>query len=414
MIPLLALSGNRDIDFHESIADYMLERLFKTKRPDTVSAEVWDHEFRQMAGALEEGYGKAGVQWGGKDWAFFQNLRYNTAVFDAFKCNREIKDAFKLLTWEDGTAKTWEEFRRDAMRVCEKYNQRWLQTEFNLAHAAAKAARKWQDYEQNADLYPNLRYIAVQDERTRISHAELHGCVIPIDHPFWDKYYPPNDWGDRCSVQATDDPVRLPAYVPPIPEMFQTNAGKSAQIFDSSHPYYKSATEKEKDRIYAFVRQHIRPAANVLKSWEEYEALGMEWQKEYFNGSNGGFLVTHQGRTASARVSKNEQQKYMKEAEMCRTFARCGYRIEHLAEHPGVSSPDVRIDGMKADLKRVSSHNNVVKYARKAVEKQGAEYVLLQIDNMTEQMRSELEALKRRRIKVLYFITGEKDKIHAL
>lgn len=367
-----------------------------------------------MSDALADGYGKTGVEWGGTDWAFFQNLRYNTAVFDAFKCNREIKDVHKLLVNDDGTAKTWNEFRRDAMRICEKYNQRWLQTEFNMAHAAAKAARKWQDYERNANLYPNLRYIAVQDERTRVSHAELHGYMIPIDHPFWNKYYPPNDWNCRYRVQPTDDPVRLPPGVPVVPEMFQVNVGKTAQIFNTSHPYYEGLTEKEKDRVYSSVRQNIRPASDVLKSWNEYEALGTEWMKDYFNGNNGGFLATHQDRRKAAEASKNERQKYEKEEAMCRTFAEGGYRVEHLAEQAGISSPDILIDGLKADLKRVSSHNNVVKYARKAIEKQEAECVLFQIDSMTEQMRNELHALKRRNIKVLYFVTGEEKQIHTL
>lgn len=392
----------------------MLNRLFKTKRPTGISPEVWEHEYKQMSDALSDGYGKTGVEWGGTDWAFFQNLRYNTAVFDAFKCNREIKDVHKLLVNDDGTAKTWEEFRRDAMRVCEKYNQRWLQTEFNQAHAAAKAARKWQDYERNADLYPNLRYIAVQDERTRHSHAELHGYVIPIDHPFWNKYYPPNDWNCRCSVQPTDDPVRMPPGVPVVPEMFQTNVGKTAQIFDLSHPYYKGMTEKEIDRLYAFVRQNISPAEDIRKSWDEYVALGMEWQKDYFNGTNGGFLATHQARKEAGDVNKNERKKYEKEADMCQAFARAGYRIEHLPEQPGVSSPDVTINGRPADLKRVSSHNNIVRHAVKAVKKQGAEEVLFQVDTMTDEVRREFTVLKNMKIKVRYFVTGEEKTIHTL
>lgn len=392
----------------------MLERLFKKKQPDTISPEVWEHEYTQMAEALADGYGKTGVEWGGTDWAFVQNLRYNTAVFDAFKCNREIKEAARLLTNADGSMKTWEEFRRDALQVCEKYNQRWLQTEFNQAHAAAKAARRWQDYERNKDLYPNLRYIAVQDERTRVSHAALHGCVIPIDHPFWDKYYPPNDWNCRCSVQPTDDPVRMPLGVPAVPEMFQTNVGKTAQIFDLSHPYYKGMTEKEIDRLYAFVRQNISPAEDIRKSWDEYVALGMEWQKDYFNGNNGGFLATHKQRIEAGTINKNERIKYQKEAEMCRVFARNGYRVEHQAEQPGISSPDVTIDGRPADLKRVSSHNNIVRHAVKAVKKQGAEEVLFQVDTLTDEVRREFAALKRMKIKVRYFVTGEEKMIHTL
>lgn len=391
----------------------MLNRLFKTRQPDSVPAEVWRHEYKQMTEALTDGYGTTSVQFGDTDWAFLQNLKYNTATFDAFKCHKEAKEIHQLLTKEDGTARTWKEFRQDAMRVCEKYNQRWLQTEFNQAHTTAKAARKWQDYQRSADLYPNLRYRAVRDERTRHSHRELDGYVIPIDHPFWDKYYPPNDWNCRCSVQPTDDKVRLPPGVPPVPEMFQTNAGKTAQTFDTSHPYYLGMKELEKSRIYDFVRQNVRPADEVLKSWNEYELLGTEWRKDYFNGNNGGWMATHQQRAAAAEVSKNERQKYEKEAAMCRTFAEGGYKIEHQAELPGVSSPDVLIDGKPADLKRISNHNNIVKYAVKATQKQGAEIVLFQIDKETDEVHKELDKIRRKGIKVYYFFTGG-SKVHKL
>lgn len=391
----------------------MLNRLFKTRQPDSVPAEVWQHEYKQMAEALSDGYGTTGVQFGGTDWAFLQNLKYNTATFDAFKCHKEAKEIHQLLTNEDGTARTWKEFRQDAMRVCEKYNQRWLQTEFNQAHTTAKAARKWQDYQRSADLYPNLRYRAVRDERTRHSHKMLDGYVIPINDPFWDNYYPPNDWNCRCSVQPTDDPVKMPPNVPGLSNLFQTNAGKTAQVFNTTHPYYIGTTEKEKDHVHAFVRQNVRPADDVLKSWNEYEALGMEWRKDYFNGDNGGWMVTHQLRLKAGEVSKNEQQKYEKEAAMCRTFAEGGYRIEHQAEQPGVSSPDVLIDGKPADLKRVSNHNNIVKYAVKATQKQGAEIVLFQIDKETDEVHKELDKIRRKGIKVYYFFTGS-SKVHKL
>lgn len=52
----------------------------------------------------------------------------------------------------------------------------------------------------NTEDRPYWQYKAVMDKRTRHSHAELNNKVYPYDHSFWNKYYPPNDWGCRCYV----------------------------------------------------------------------------------------------------------------------------------------------------------------------------------------------------------------------
>ena len=47
---------------------------------------------------------------------------------------------------------------------------------------------------------PYGRYSAVMDGRTRPSHARLHGLVYPLDHPFWQQYWPPWGYNCRCGV----------------------------------------------------------------------------------------------------------------------------------------------------------------------------------------------------------------------
>ena len=47
-----------------------------------------------------------------------------------------------------------------------------------------------------------FRYVSVLDSATRPKHRQWHGLILPKDDPFWDKNYPPNDWGCRCSVNA--------------------------------------------------------------------------------------------------------------------------------------------------------------------------------------------------------------------
>lgn len=47
-----------------------------------------------------------------------------------------------------------------------------------------------------------FRYVTMQDSRVRALHAKLHNIILPRKHPFWDRYYPPNDFGCRCRVEV--------------------------------------------------------------------------------------------------------------------------------------------------------------------------------------------------------------------
>lgn len=137
------------------------------------------------------------------------------------------------------------------------------------------------------------------------------------------------------------------------------------------------------------------------------------WKRLNFDKKTGGFVVAHKSRLENAALNKQEQAKFEKEKEMAMTFSHFGYKIEMLKEVPRISSPDVTINGIKADLKRVSGENNIVKYADKAIQKQGADAILFQFDTDSERVHLELLKLKRKGYKVFYFFTG-KEEIYEL
>ncbi len=72
-----------------------------------------------------------------------------------------------------------------------------------------------------------------------------------VDSDFWDKYYPPNGWGCRCTVVAVpkddpDFPVRdaqgstingKEVFPTPAYEIFKTNTAKDRKVFPDKHPY---------------------------------------------------------------------------------------------------------------------------------------------------------------------------------
>lgn len=182
-------------------------------------------------------------------------LNHNVGVFAAFKNHDQITETVKLLKNPDGSLKSKKDFIKDALKLNDTYNKRYLATEYDQALSSARMAKKWQDIERTRDLYPNLKYVAVMDERTRQLHRQWHGIILPIDHKFWNDHYPPNDWGCRCTVRRTDQPADDKGVdvenMPDLPKQFNINVGKSGKVFNNNHPYFKT---KEYDKVAVFAR----------------------------------------------------------------------------------------------------------------------------------------------------------------
>ncbi len=90
-------------------------------------------------------------------------------------------------------------------KIVQLGSARRLRTIYNTNMRTAYAAGQWERIQRTKRSRPYLRYIAVLDERTREQHRGWHDIILPIDHPFWQKFYPPNGWGCRCSVQQLSE-----------------------------------------------------------------------------------------------------------------------------------------------------------------------------------------------------------------
>lgn len=82
---------------------------------------------------------------------------------------------------------------------------RRLQTIFDTNLRTSYAAGRWEQVQRVKATRPHLRYVTVQDGRTRPEHSILHGTIRPVDDEFWRTYYPPNGWNCRCTVQQLSD-----------------------------------------------------------------------------------------------------------------------------------------------------------------------------------------------------------------
>lgn len=80
-------------------------------------------------------------------------------------------------------------------------SSRRLRTIFDTNMRTAYAAGTWQRIQRVKKARPYLRYVAILDDRTRTQHRIWNDTIKPVDDPFWSKFYPPNGWGCRCTVQ---------------------------------------------------------------------------------------------------------------------------------------------------------------------------------------------------------------------
>ncbi len=127
--------------------------------------------------------------------------------------------------------------------------------------------------------------------------------------------------------------------------------------------------------------------------------------KSYSNGK----ISVHETRICNANKNKQERAKFLKEHRMCDILAQNGHNVEMLEEIAGVSSPDILIDGLKADLKATKGTGNIVKYAKKAVYGQHADMVIFEFEEITEQAHQEINKLKDMNIHGIYFAKGKTE-----
>lgn len=111
---------------------------------------------------------------------------------------------------DEGT--TLAEFRKDFDTIVQRHgwsyrgSRGWrsrviYDTNLRMAHAAGR----WDQIQRTKDRLPYLEYDAVMDSRTRPEHAALDGTILPVDDPFWERFYPPNGWRCRCKVRARSE-----------------------------------------------------------------------------------------------------------------------------------------------------------------------------------------------------------------
>ena len=91
------------------------------------------------------------------DAVMMTRLTRDVWQFSAAKNYQQLNDLTQALKDENNNLRSFSDFKLKASSICDKYQNSWLKTEYNLAIASSQNAARWIDFTKDADKIPFLQ-----------------------------------------------------------------------------------------------------------------------------------------------------------------------------------------------------------------------------------------------------------------
>lgn len=190
-------------------------------------------------------------------------LQQDVFVFSALKTHTQLLEASRLLLDSEGKVKGFQEFKKDFESITTKYNEQYLEAEYQFAKGSSIMAGKWSEFDHRY----NIQYRTAKDSKVRDEHRALDEITLPYDDAFWREYFPPNGWNCRCTAvevrkekyEENDSALAIEKGKVATTQIdkegnnklaiFRFNPGMDKVVFPPNHPYSKVKGAKEVQEI---------------------------------------------------------------------------------------------------------------------------------------------------------------------
>jgi hypothetical protein len=364
-------------------------------QPSDLDADLMQQTLNDLRSGLSEGVGKSFLNYENNA---VRNVSLNQHLyrFSGAKTYQQIA----LLNFYLKDKPSFADFKKEALKINDQYNKRYLETEFNTAKRSGEQATKWLKYQEQKELYPNLKYKTANDSRVREKHKNQKDIIKPIDDEFWLTWYPPNDFGCRCYVVQTDEKATNGTPKENPSPGFNNNVGVSNMIFaEDEHPYF------------------VFPATDAKKIKESFENLKI---------STPDYKPTFETKKAKLYVStwadpdgfekNNKYAKILVENQAVDVYIRNHTSID------GIKNPEYKIKNLFSDLKVIDSAKRGVSNSfvsmREKMEKIKTDYSIvialdevndITFEEIVEQLENKVSPNRGKRVQSVFFIKGDKS-----
>lgn len=114
----------------------------------------------------------------------------------------QVKQSLVKALAEGKSFREWQQALTPEMLALPRHYQ---ETVFRTAMLSSYNGAKWTHFRAHIGRRPILRYIAVNDHRTRPAHHALHGLMMPVDEERWQQLAPPLGFNCRCTMVSLSD-----------------------------------------------------------------------------------------------------------------------------------------------------------------------------------------------------------------
>jgi SPP1 gp7 family putative phage head morphogenesis protein len=206
-----------------------------------------------LKSGLYDGFGGVLADFEGKELDLLTELRENIYMFSGAKTYQQVREMTDAL-YEGDNIRPFADFKKDALKIYDKYNLDWARTEYDTSIASGQQGVLWAKIEEQADILPFLTFSAVIDGNTTDECEHMNGITAPVADPIWDSCYPPNHWNCRSTVLQTDNEGKVSSKseishakeetLSEMQDVFKMNVGKDGYVFKPDHPYFDVADKK--------------------------------------------------------------------------------------------------------------------------------------------------------------------------
>lgn len=234
--------------FTEELMDDIIREIYEEQKDKVddkyVNKKLFARTKEVLNEAVDEGYGVD------TDRVFSERLKHSTDVLATFKAYEEGQTLVaSAMLDEDGNLAEFGEYRKKAKEIAPKWQENWLRTEYDTAVIRAQQAAEWEQFKENADVMPNLRWMPTSSATPREQHKVFwaNELTLPVDDEFWNSHRPGDLWNCKCWLMQTDEPATKKGDIPsggnvpkPAPGL-KGNPGKTGEIFSADHNFMPDA-----------------------------------------------------------------------------------------------------------------------------------------------------------------------------